>query len=367
MRDLSAPKASHLAYMQRALLLAARGKGHVNPNPLVGCVIVRQGKIVGEGTHEVFGGPHAEVNALKKAWGHAKGATLYINLEPCTHWGKTPPCIPILIQAGIKEVHIATLDPNPLVAGKGVAALRRAGIKVRVGLEKVAAARLNRPFLTWMKKKRPYVILKMAMSLDGKIATHKGDSRWISSPASRRLVHKLRAESDAVLVGANTAVRDNPYLTAHGAGRDPLRIVLDPHLRTRPNLRVYGEEGRTMIITASSSNPEKIKILESKGVQILRTPLNKGRIKLKEVLRLIAKYDVSQLLVEGGGNTAWSFVREGLVDEILFFVAPIMIGGVNAITSVEGEGFARIKNSFRLNLVSVGRIGNDILIKGETA
>ncbi|MCB4755727.1 MAG: bifunctional diaminohydroxyphosphoribosylaminopyrimidine deaminase/5-amino-6-(5-phosphoribosylamino)uracil reductase RibD [Elusimicrobia bacterium] len=355
----------HIAFMQRALSLAARGKGRVSPNPCVGCVIVNNGRIVGEGAHKFYGGPHAEIEALKEAWASVKGGTVYINLEPCSHWGKTPPCAPVLIQSGIKRIYIATRDPNPLMQGRSIRLLKRAGLKVHVGLEKEAAEHLNRPFFTWMKKKRPYVILKMAMTIDGKIATRKGQSKWISSPASRRLVHKLRTESDAVIIGANTAIRDNPSLTSHHAGRDPLRFVLDPHLRTPPTLRLYNDaRARTFIITSVNTPTSAAAPYLKRGVQVIRTKLKNGEFDLSEVLKIIAKLDVSQLFIEGGGGTAWSFIHKRLVDEVLFFISPLIFGGKDAKTPVEGPGVDQIKKAFRVKSFSIGRVGPDILVKG---
>ncbi len=309
---------SHSAFMQRALELAARGKSSVSPNPCVGCVIVKNGKIVGEGHHEEFGGPHAEVIALRKAGPLAAGATAYITLEPCTHWGKTPPCAPIVINAGIKRVIIAMKDPNPIVSGNGIAELRKARIKTEVGIEEKAARHLNRSYILWMTEKRPYVVLKMAMTLDGKIASKAGESKWISSETSRRLVHKLRAESDAVLVGSRTAMLDKPTLTSHGHGRDPLKIILQ------------------------------------------------RKTNLKTLLSSLATNNVAQLLVEGGGETAWRFVSENLVDELYFFIAPKILGGRDAISPVEGEGFKRIKDALPLHDLSVTRVEQDILVHAFT-
>ncbi len=352
--------------MQRALTLAARGKGRVSPNPLVGCVIVNKGKIVGEGAHEYFGGPHAEVMALRKAWKKARGGTVYINLEPCSHWGKTPPCAPTLIQTGIKQIFIASKDPNPLTSGKGIKAFKAAGIRVHIGLERDAAAYLNRTFFTWMRKERPHVTLKMAMTLDGKIASSQGDSKWISSPKSRRLVHRLRAESDAVLIGATTANQDNPHLTSHGQGRNPIRFILDPHLRTSPALNVYNDNRARTVILASTRVPEKrAALFLNKAVQLLRFNLKNGAFNINEVLKNIAEMDVSQLFIEGGGETAWSFLHAKAVDEAYFFIAPLIIGGRDSRSPVEGPGVASIKQALRIKSMSVGRIGQDILIKGS--
>lgn len=298
--------------------LAARGRGWVSPNPLVGAVVARNGKIIGEGFHSKFGGPHAEVIALRQAGAKARGATLYVTLEPCTHWGKTPPCAPLVVESRVRRVVIAMKDPNPIVSGRGVQALRKAGIRTEVGVEEAAARHLNRSYIVWRTKHRPHVVLKMAMTLDGKIATASGESKWISNEAARRLSHRLRAESDAVLVGARTAALDKPALTSHGMGRDPRRLLL------------------------------------KKGVD------------LKPYLRSLAKDGVSQLLVEGGGETAWKFVAGKFVDEIYFFIAPKILGGRNAVSPVEGAGFRRIKDALPLHRVSVSRVQDDILVHAFT-
>ncbi len=358
--------ASDSTYMRRALSLAARGKGKVNPNPMVGCVIVKSGRIVGQGTHSRFGGPHAEVLALRQAGPKARGATAYVTLEPCSHWGKTPPCAPALVRGGIKKVVAAMRDPNPLVAGKGFHTLKKGGVKLQIGVERAAAEALNRPFLTRFRLGRPYIVLKTAMTLDGKINTKNGFSRWISGETSRRLVHKLRAESDAVLIGAETAARDNPRLTSHGAGRNPLRIILDPRLRTVLNLHVYNDrQAPTLVVTSPKVAPGKMKFLENKGVQILRMTLKFGFIDVRKLVRELVKYNVNQLLIEGGGETSWGFVKARLVDEAFFFVAPLLLGGREAKTPVEGEGFRKLTRGLRLSLASVTRIGEDVLIRAR--
>lgn len=349
--------------MHRALELAARGKGRVSPNPCVGCVIVKKGKMVGEGYHQRFGGPHAEVLALNEAGRNARQATAYVTLEPCNHWGKTPPCVPQLVNAGIKQVYIAMKDPNPIVAGRGIRALKKAGIRVQSGMEEKAAATLNRSYITWMKRKRPHTVAKMALTLDGKSATASGESKWISGEASRRLVHKLRAESDAVLIGANTANRDNPSLTSHGAGRNPLRIILDPHLRTKKSLRVYRDrQAKTLVVVDPSKSFSRERELQKRGVQILRTSLRFNRVNLLQLLKNISKINVSQLFIEGGGETIWPFIEHGLLDEIYFFIAPKILGGRSALTPVEGTGFKKIAQALKLRDVSVSRSGEDILV-----
>lgn len=357
----------HLHYMERALLLAEQGRGQVSPNPLVGCVIVNKGRLVGEGFHKAFGGPHAEIHALQKAGPKSKGATAYLTLEPCTHFGKTPPCAPAVINSGLKEVYIATTDPNPVVAGRGVQALRKAGIKVHVGLGQGPARHQNRAYWTWRTLKRPHVVLKAAMTLDGKIATCTGESRWISGPVSRRLVHKLRAESDAVLIGAQTAIHDNPRLTSHGEGRNPLRVVLDPRLRTPESLMLYRDHAApSLVVTSPRSNESKARKLNKMGVQILRQGLKFGEFELIKTLRTLSNMNVSQLFVEGGGTTHGFFLTQKLIDEVYLFLAPLLVGGKHAPTAFEGPGLSRLAQGLKLRSYSVTRSGEDILIHGFT-
>lgn len=356
-------KPNDVAFMQRAIGLAAQGKGRVSPNPCVGCVIVKNGAVVGEGYHPYFGGPHAEIVALRQAGGKARGADMYVSLEPCVHTGKTGPCTPKVIEAGLKSVHIAMRDPFPKVAGRGIRALRAAGIRVTVGLEEDAARLLNRSFVTYVTRRRPHVVLKMAASLDGKIATREGETRWISGPVSRRLVHSLRAESDAVLVGASTAAADDPALTSHGAGRDPLRVVIDPRLRLPPRLALFNDgKAPTLVVTATHAPVARERALLRRGVDVFRVPARKGRIQLATALTALAERGIAQLLVEGGGETAWHFIEAGLVDEVVFFLAPLLIGGRTAPTPVGGEGFRTIAGSRRLTVLSTVRVGDDVLV-----
>lgn len=357
---------SHTIFMQRALSLAIRGKGDVSPNPCVGAVIVNNGEIVGEGHHAFFGGPHAEVVALKRAGDKARGGTLYVTLEPCVHFGKTPPCAPQIVDAGIKQVYIAMEDPNPAVKGRGVAFLKKSRLATTVGVEGESAAAMNPAFITLMSQKRPYVLLKTAMTLDGKIATAGGQSRWITSEPARRLVHKFRSESDAVLIGAETAQLDNPELTSHGSGRNPLRVVLDPRLRTAENLRLYQtERAKTLVVTGERPPLAKRKRLEKKGVAVLGLPEKSGNLNLRLLLRYLAELNVSQLFVEGGGETTWHFVRDNLIDEMLFFVAPIILGGRGARTPVAGDGFSSMTRALKVDYLSVTRFGPDLLVKAK--
>jgi len=356
-------KPQDIVFMQRALTLAAKGKGRVSPNPCVGCVIVKKGEIIAEGFHSLFGGPHAEVHALRQAGARARGADMYVTLEPCTHWGKTGPCAPEVIRAGLKHVHIAMLDPFPKVAGRGAAALRRAGIQVTVGIEKAAATHLNRAFITWVTRRRPHVIYKAAMSLDGKTATQTLHSQWITGEPARRLVHRLRSDSDAVLVGGRTATADNPLLTSHGMGRNPLRVVIDRDLKLNPSLQIFNTRvAPTAVIAGMGASERRATALARRGVRVVRVTEKRRVLDLKSALKELAKLGVSQLLLEGGGETSWNFVKNDLVDETIFFIAPLLVGGKAAPTPVGGEGYARLPSARRLAILSTSRVGNDLMV-----
>ena len=355
-------------WMRICLALAERGVGRVSPNPLVGCVIVRNGKKVAEGWHRAFGGPHAEREALKWAGPAAKGATAYINLEPCCHWGKTPPCTDALIAAGVRRVVAAVRDPNRLMSGRGLARLRRAGISVTVGVLEKDAAHLNRAFFKWIRTGLPYVTLKAAATLDGKICTRTGASRWISSPASRRWVHRLRGQVDAVAVGANTALRDNPLLTAHGEGRNPIRILIDGRLAVKPSARVFSKDASTILATTLPA-ARKAGRLRKKGVALIACrPERAGRgVNLKELMRTLGKMYISHVLVEGGGSLNASFIENRLVDEMLVFVAPKVFGGEAARTVVEGEGVSSPGQAWNLRWDYSLRVGPDLLLRAVPA
>jgi diaminohydroxyphosphoribosylaminopyrimidine deaminase/5-amino-6-(5-phosphoribosylamino)uracil reductase len=288
---------------------------------------------------------------------------MYVTLEPCVHWGKTGPCAPEVAAAGLRRVHIAMRDPFSKVSGRGAAALRRAGIAVSVGLEKPAAEHLNRSFITWATRRRPHVVYKAAMTLDGKTATRRRHSRWITGEPARALVHRLRAESDAILVGAGTAEADDPALTAHGAGKNPLRVVIDRRLRLPSSLRLFNtREANTVVVAGRRAGAKRIHALERRGVQVIRVEESDGVLDLKSALREIAKQNVGKLLLEGGGETAWHFVKNDLVDEIIFFVAPKLVGGAGAPTPLGGAGFDRLTSALRLKILSTSRVGDDLLM-----
>ncbi|HZT43533.1 MAG TPA: bifunctional diaminohydroxyphosphoribosylaminopyrimidine deaminase/5-amino-6-(5-phosphoribosylamino)uracil reductase RibD [Chthonomonadaceae bacterium] len=360
-------------WMRRALRLAARGLTH--PNPMVGCVIVREGAVVGEGYHPAAGQPHAEVFALEQAGERARGATAYVTLEPCCHWGRTPPCTDALIHAGVGRVVAATSDPDPRVQGRGLAALRAAGIETSIGLEEGPARQLNEAFFHFHTTGTPFVTLKAAMTLDGKIATRTGDSRWITGEAARRYVHRLRAQSGAVLVGIGTLLADDPQLTARLPGRkparQPLRIVVDSQLRTPPEaqaVRLAAEaptEAPLLIAATEEAPAERARALERAGVEIARLPATAdGRVDLAALCALLARQQIQSVLVEGGGELHAALLAANLAQKVLFFIAPKLVGGREAPTPVEGDGCAAISQALPLDRLRVRRFGADLAVEG---
>jgi len=356
--------------MAQALRLAARGLGTTSPNPPVGAVIVRRGRVVGAGFHRRAGGPHAEAVALRRAGQRARGATLYVTLEPCCHLDKrTPPCVPIILASGITRTVIAARDPNPKVLGRGVTALRRAGIRVEVGVGHGEAHRLLEPYRTRVTTGRPFVTLKVAATLDGKIATAKGESRWITGPAARKAVHRLRAQSDAVLVGIGTVLTDDPSLTVRTGrtgGRAPLRIVLDPSLRIPLRAKVLTDaEAPTLIVTTKAGSAGKRAALTRRGIEVLMLPAPRGRVAWTTLLRDLGRRGVSSLLIEGGAEVNASALRERAVDRVLFFLAPTILGGRDAVSAIGGPSPPRLAHAMALKGVTVTRIGPDILVEGR--
>jgi diaminohydroxyphosphoribosylaminopyrimidine deaminase/5-amino-6-(5-phosphoribosylamino)uracil reductase len=356
-------------YMKIALSLAKRGKGRVSPNPLVGAVLVKNGRIVGKGFHQRAGGPHAEVNALKEAGDKAKGADLYLNLEPCCHFGKTPPCTDALIAHKIKRIFAGMVDPNPLVSGRGIEQLVKSGIQVKTGILEAEARKLNEDFIKYITEKVPFVILKVASTLDGKIATRTGDARWITGEKARTFVHQLRNEADAVLVGIGTVKRDDPLLTTRlpqGTGRDPHRIILDTHLTIPLSSKLLhlNSQAKTILATSQHVSPRKIRKLEELGATILTLPTLKGRLNLKALLKELGRREITSVMVEGGRETITSFLEQRLVDKLYLFYAPKIIMGVEAIGITGGQGKALLKEAIQVSKVKVKRLGDDILVEG---
>jgi diaminohydroxyphosphoribosylaminopyrimidine deaminase/5-amino-6-(5-phosphoribosylamino)uracil reductase len=356
--------------MQMALSQASKGLGKVNPNPLVGAVIVRGNNVIGSGYHEQFGGPHAEINAIRNAIESVEGVTMYVTLEPCSHYGKTPPCADALIKAGISKVVIAMADPNPLVSGKGIERLKENGIEVEVGVLETEAQELNRIFIKFIQTKLPYVVMKTAMSLDGKIATTTGHSQWISSPESRQYVHGLRNELKGIMVGVNTVITDDPELTTRlngETGRNPIRIVVDSKGRIPLSARMLKDGATNPVIIATTSGfPEEKKMfLEGSGHKVLTLAERNGKVDLNQLMIELGRLGIDGILLEGGGTLNESALKCGIVDEIRFILAPLLLGGREAITPIEGAGFNTIDEGIRLHHMTTNRIGDDILITGR--
>ncbi|MBO4779576.1 MAG: bifunctional diaminohydroxyphosphoribosylaminopyrimidine deaminase/5-amino-6-(5-phosphoribosylamino)uracil reductase RibD [Selenomonadaceae bacterium] len=351
--------------MREALRIARNAEGRTSPNPLVGAVIVREGKIIAEGWHRQAGTPHAEIHALNMAGELAKGATLYVTLEPCSHFGRTPPCARAIVEAGIKRVVAAMKDPNPQVAGRGFEILQSAGIEVEVGILEEEARKLNEVFLKWVTRKLPFVTLKFACSLDGKIATVNGESQWISGEESRKFGHHLRDINDAILVGAGTVLADDPSLTTRLVeGKNPVRVIVDSNARTPLDSKVVTDKSARTIIAVTSNAPyEKISALKSHGVEII-TAGDGERVNLEILMRELANRELTSVLVEGGGTIHFSMLEAGLVDKIFAFVAPKIIGGKNALTAVEGAGFEKLSDAVELENFTATKLGEDILIRG---
>lgn len=354
-------------FMRRAIALARRGEGRVEPNPMVGCVLVRGGRVIGEGYHRRFGGPHAEVEALGSCTG-ARGATAYVTLEPCCHYGKTPPCTKSLIDAGVSRVVVGCLDPNEKVSGGGLKLLKKAGVETAVGIEEATACQLILPFRRWVVDHRPYVIAKWAQSIDGKIATRTGASNWISGASSRRLVHRLRARVDAVMAGSGTVRIDDPRLTARGVRirRRAARVVWDTRLRTTSACNVVADTSAapTIILTARKNVESRAAaILRAKGVDILGCRTARGGLSVRDGLRKLAQRGMTNVLLEGGAMLTASFIDAGLVDEAWVFVAPLVLGGTGAPSALPGRGFASLDDARRRVHVASRRVGEDHFYK----
>ncbi|NPA32602.1 MAG: bifunctional diaminohydroxyphosphoribosylaminopyrimidine deaminase/5-amino-6-(5-phosphoribosylamino)uracil reductase RibD [Aquificae bacterium] len=341
-------------FMKRALELAKSRKGYTHPNPTVGAIVVKEGKVVSEGVHERAGSPHAEVVAIERAGQKARGATLYVTLEPCSHWGRTPPCTDLIIRSGISRVVVATTDPNPLVSGKGIKKLKESGIEVEVGVLEEEAKELNEDFFTYITQKRPYVTLKWAQSADGKLATLSGSSKWLTSPESRKRAHELRREASAVLVGVNTVIRDDPLLTVRlvPSERQPVRIVIDPSLRIPLDAKlVRNKEAPTWVITKEGG--KKKKELEKLGVEVFVL----DDLSVKNILKVLYEKEIMHLLVEGGARTLSHFLKEGIFDRVCVFTAPKLMGeGL----SVGGRKPGDVSELLELKLRRLERIGDDI-------
>ncbi|HUY08810.1 MAG TPA: bifunctional diaminohydroxyphosphoribosylaminopyrimidine deaminase/5-amino-6-(5-phosphoribosylamino)uracil reductase RibD [Candidatus Dormibacteraeota bacterium] len=355
--------------MRRALELAKSGQGRTSPNPRVGAVLTRDGQVVGEGRHQRAGAAHAEVAALDQAGELARGATLWVTLEPCCHTGRTGPCTERLLAAGVAEVHVATLDPNPKVRGGGVAQLRAAGVSVSVGEHEAEATQLIREFAVWIVQGRPSVTLKFAMSLDGKVATALGESQWISSEPSRARAHLLRGEHDAVMVGSGTVLVDDPRLTARelpAGAHQPLRVIVDSRLRTPPSARIFSTPGGPILVaTTDGRDAGREAALTAAGAEVLTLPAVDGRVPLSDLLQRLGERQVTSLLVEGGPVLLGSFWEQRLGDRIAAFVAPILVGGAGAPGPLGGLGAPTLERSWRVRGLRAEPVGPDLLLTAE--
>jgi diaminohydroxyphosphoribosylaminopyrimidine deaminase/5-amino-6-(5-phosphoribosylamino)uracil reductase len=355
--------------MRLALEEAAKGLGRTSPNPVVGAVLVKGGRIIARGYHRRAGTAHAEVVALEAAGAKARGADLYTTLEPCDHYGRTPPCSQAILDAGVRRVIVASSDPNPKVNGKGMARLRRAGVEVLTGVLQEEADKLNRPFFKAVSTGLPYVTLKAAVTLDGKLATATGDSRWVTGEQARAWVHRLRDQVDVILVGANTVRKDNPQLTTRlpeGKGKDPVRVVVDSHLRLSPKLTVFTQRSpaRTVVATLGDPTGRKAKRLMATGAEVWRLPGKDGRVDLEALLRRLAKEGLNHVLVEGGAEVYGSLLREELADELLLFVAPKLIGG-EGLSWSGSLGVKQMARALTVRALSFEQVGEDLLLRAR--
>ncbi len=356
-------------YMQRALDIAARAQGRTSPNPMVGAVVVKDNQVVGEGYHMKAGTPHAEVHALQAAGDAAWGATLYVNLEPCSHYGRTPPCADAIVEAGVKRVIVAGLDPNPRVSGRGLKILQDAGIETLTGVLEQEARNLNLAFFKYIQTGIPLVSLKVAMTLDGKIATSTGDSKWISGEASRKYVHQLRNVYDAIMVGIGTVLKDDPMLNTRLEDkdiRDPIRVIIDSKLDlpSSSNIVKTTRQQKTIVFCSQQADSARQEFLEEAGLTVIKMTVNEEKLPLEEVLRVLGEMEIMTLLVEGGGEINGYLIEKGLIDKVYWFIAPKIIGGREAPTPVGGRGITQLKDALPLRSMEIQRFDEDILITG---
>lgn len=360
-------------YMTQALSLARLALGQVSPNPAVGALIVNNDEIVGQGYTQPPGSDHAEIVALKQAGERARGGVMYVTLEPCCHHGRTPPCTRAIIAADIREVYLATLDANHLVSGRGKEELEKAGIKVHLGEHEAEARRINEAYIKFITEGTPFVTVKFAMSLDGKIATRSGDSRWITSEAARKQAHHLRYTNDAIMAGVNTVLVDDPHLTVRcsskggTAKKQPLRVIVDSNGRTPLTARVFAEPGKTVLALGGPLRPGEKTAFTQVGAELLELPSPDGQVDLGELLEALGERGITSVLVEGGGVLLGSLFDGGFVDKVIAFIAPIIIGGKEARTAVAGRGVDKVVDSLRLDGVSVERLDEDLMVCGYVA
>lgn len=351
--------------MKYAIKLAKKGGTNVFPNPQVGAVIVKNGKIISEGYHRYFGDKHAEIHAIQNAKEDLTDSEMFVTLEPCSHYGKTPPCVDSIIQNKIKKVYVGIIDPNPLVRGKGIKKLKEAGIEVEVGILQEELKRFYRDYSKRFLSNKQKVVLKYAMTIDGKIATKSGDSKWISNDKSRKLVYKLRSQFDGILVGVNTIIKDDPVLTSHGEGKNPIRIIVDPDLIVPVSRRVFSKDSPVVIVHSIENETPKMNLLRKKGVILVKLKRKKTRLNFQEICDSLNRISISSILIEGGGETSWYAIKDKVVDEIIVFIAPKLVGGKDAITPIEGEGIRLMKDAINLKLKSFKKISSDLMLNYE--
>ena len=358
-------------YMELALSLAKLALGEVSPNPAVGAVVVNNGAVVGQGYTQPPGSCHAEIVALEQAGEKARGGVMYVTMEPCCHYGRTPPCSQAIIAAGISELHLATLDANPLVSGSGKNELERAGIKVYTGEHKEAAEEINEGYTKFITTGMPFVTVKFAVSLDGKIATKSNDSRWISGVEARKYVHNLRYTADAIMAGVNTVLADDPHLTARCCGgkggtarKQPLRVIVDSKARTPLTARVFNKPGSTLLALGRLVTPEEKASFAKVGAELLELPPAEGGVDLAKLLKTLGEREITSVLVEGGGTLLGSLFDSRLVDKVIAFIAPIIIGGKEAKTAVSGKGVDKVADSLKLECVRTEKLGEDLMVSG---
>ncbi len=355
--------------MRQAIELARKGEGRTSPNPPVGALVIKNRTVVGRGYHKKAGGPHAEVEALKRAGQKARGATLVVTLEPCSHFGRTPPCVDAIIDFGVNTVLVGARDPTPQVSGRGTRRLRSSGIEVEAGILKEECSGLIAPFAKYIRTGLPYVFLKTATSLDGKIATATGESQWITGPKARDFVHQLRNKVDAILVGAGTAVKDDPRLSARIKGRQerfPVRVLIDPNHRVSSKAQLFqrAADHPVIVVTRAGKKPGKVKTLERKGVEFVTLPAKQGRIDFKDILQFLGERGIVSLLIEGGGEVNAHALNDGVVDRVYWFLAPLLIGGQRAPGPVGGSGISKLKDAWKLKKTELHTFGQDLMIEG---
>ncbi|MFC1590659.1 bifunctional diaminohydroxyphosphoribosylaminopyrimidine deaminase/5-amino-6-(5-phosphoribosylamino)uracil reductase RibD [Candidatus Omnitrophota bacterium] len=358
-------------FMEIAIGLAKEAEGRTSPNPIVGAVVVKNKRIVGKGYHKMAGLPHAEKTALRQAKDKAKGADLYVTLEPCDHYGRTPPCTDSIIESGVRRVVIGMLDPNPVNSGRGMSALRKNRIKTTVGTLEAKVRAINKPYIKSITTGRPYVTLKVAQTLDGKIAARSGDSKWISGEYSRRSVHELRSKVDAVMVGVNTILKDDPLLTVRIPGltlkKPPARIIVDSTLKTPLQSNIIKASGKAPVIIATTKKAGTRRMAEyrKKGAEIIVVDGKNGRVDLPQLLKRIAQKGINHILVEGGGELIAGILKEGLADHVKVFIAPKIIGGKDSPTSVGGRGIGKVKDALLVRNAKIANSGEDFMIEGD--